>query len=118
MFTSSVVSQLTLAFMGVGPTEMVIIGVVAVLLFGSKLPEVARSMGKSVVEFKKGIRGVEDELNTSIYSSGSTSSSSSNYYSEPEVDDQAEATAPKFEPPASEPQVAGSDEKGSAGQTA
>jgi sec-independent protein translocase protein TatA len=35
---------------------------VAFLLFGNRLPSVMRSLGKSVVEFKKGVAGIEDEL--------------------------------------------------------
>jgi len=54
-------------FGGIGPMEMVIVGIVAVLLFGKRLPEVGRSLGKGLVEFKKGIRGIEDDLNTSRY---------------------------------------------------
>ena len=45
---------------GLGPMEMLIVGVIAVLLFGNRLPEVGRSLGKGLVEFKKGIRGDED----------------------------------------------------------
>jgi sec-independent protein translocase protein TatA len=41
---------------GLGPTELLIIGSIAVLLFGSRLPSLARALGKSVTEFKKGIR--------------------------------------------------------------
>jgi len=85
-----------------GPMEMLIIGIVAVLLFGKRLPEVGRSLGKSLVEFKKGLRGIEEELHsaTSTYSSSETSAKS---YST--VDNQEEATAPKFEPPTSEPKA-------------
>ncbi|SRR5436309_15524209 len=46
----------------IGPMEWIIIGVVAILLFGKNLPNVARSLGKSMVEFKKGIKGLEDDL--------------------------------------------------------
>ena len=50
-----------LAFMGVGSTELMVILIIMVLLFGSsKLPKLARSMGKSATEFKKGLRGDED----------------------------------------------------------
>ena len=44
-----------------GVPEMIVIGIVALLLFGKRLPEVARSLGKGVVEFKKGLRGIDDE---------------------------------------------------------
>jgi sec-independent protein translocase protein TatA len=46
---------------GLGPMELMIVGVVAVLLFGKRLPEVGRSMGKSIVEFKKGMRDGEQD---------------------------------------------------------
>lgn len=45
-----------------GPFEMVIIGLVALLIFGSRLPQVGRSLGKGLVEFKKGLRGVQNEI--------------------------------------------------------
>jgi sec-independent protein translocase protein TatA len=89
-------------FGGIGPMEMVIIGVVAVLLFGKRLPEVGRSLGKGLVEFKKGIRGIEDDINTSTSTSYASSSRSTNRFNE--IDDRDEATAPRFEPPPSEPQ--------------
>lgn len=47
---------------GLGPTEMIIVGIVAVLLFGKRLPEVARNLGKGMLEFKKGMSGIEDEI--------------------------------------------------------
>jgi sec-independent protein translocase protein TatA len=90
-------------FGGIGPMEMMIVGIVAVLLFGKRLPEVGRSLGKGLVEFKKGIRGIEDDLNTSSTSSYASSSRSSGRFSD--IDDRDEATAPRFEPPTNEPQV-------------
>ncbi|MGB2987258.1 MAG: twin-arginine translocase TatA/TatE family subunit [Phycisphaerae bacterium] len=45
-----------------GTTELIIIAVIALLIFGRRLPDVARSIGKSIVEFKKGIRDVKDEV--------------------------------------------------------
>jgi sec-independent protein translocase protein TatA len=47
---------------GIGPTEWLIILAVVVLLFGGrKLPELARAMGKSITEFKAGLKGDEGE---------------------------------------------------------
>lgn len=43
-----------------GHWEMIAIVVVALLLFGSRIPTMARSLGSGIVEFKKGLRGDED----------------------------------------------------------
>ncbi len=51
---------------------MVVMGV-AVLLFGSRLPEVGRSLGKGIIEFKKGLRGIEDGFDVSSDSHSSSS---------------------------------------------
>lgn len=55
-----------IAFFSLGPTEAVVIGLVALLLFGPRLPHVMRSLGKGIVEFKKGIRDTEDDINREI----------------------------------------------------
>ena len=86
------------AFIGLGgmhPMELAVVGIIALLLFGKKLPDVARSMGKGIVEFKKGIRGIEDEVEQSTYARPA---------SRPiPAEERDEVTAPKFEPPKSEP---------------
>lgn len=50
-----------LAFM-LGHTELIVILVVALLLFGTRLPKVARSLGQGVSEFKGGLKGVKDDF--------------------------------------------------------
>jgi sec-independent protein translocase protein TatA len=50
-----------LAFMGLGPLELVIVGLVILVLFGSRLPKVMRSLGQGIVEFKRGVQGIEDD---------------------------------------------------------
>jgi sec-independent protein translocase protein TatA len=47
---------------GLGGQEILLLVVLGVLLFGRKLPEVGRSLGKTVVEFKKGVKGLEEEV--------------------------------------------------------
>lgn len=42
--------------------EWGVILIIGLLLFGKRLPEVGRSIGKGIVEFKKGLAGIEDEL--------------------------------------------------------
>jgi sec-independent protein translocase protein TatA len=91
---------------GLGMQELIIIGVVAVLLFGRKLPDVAKSLGKSYAEFRRGLSDIQSEMDvrSDIYSATSDSSSYSSESSYDEYDDYDEATAPKFEPPPAEPQ--------------
>jgi sec-independent protein translocase protein TatA len=52
-------------FFNLGAQEMLILLIIGVLLFGRKLPEVGRYLGKGIVEFKKGIKGLEDEYDAS-----------------------------------------------------
>jgi sec-independent protein translocase protein TatA len=52
-----------LAFINLGTWEIVGIVAVGILLFGSRLPSIARSLGKSVTEFKKGVKDMKEDLN-------------------------------------------------------
>jgi sec-independent protein translocase protein TatA len=52
----------TLAFGMPGSTEWIILLVLGLLIFGRRLPEVGRSLGRGIVEFKKGIKGIEDDI--------------------------------------------------------
>src|SRR5213080_152444 len=45
-----------------GGAEWIIIAALGLLFFGKRLPEVGRSLGKGIVEFKKGLKGIEDEV--------------------------------------------------------
>ena len=83
---------------GVSWTEMLFLGVIGLLLFGKRLPEVARNLGKGMMEFKKGMYDLQDEVN-----SASRSTYSSAQSRPIPADVREEATAPKFEPPKFEP---------------
>ena len=76
-----------------GGTEMLILVILGVLLFGKKLPEVGKSLGKSLVEFKKGLQGIEDEV-------AGTSSRPAEVAPAPRPPQRIAATAPKFVDPA------------------
>jgi sec-independent protein translocase protein TatA len=81
-----------LAFIGgMGYGEMLIVGFIALLFLGKRLPEVARSLGKGVTEFKKGVQGLEDELRDA--------GSSSSYAELPHSTEVHSPEVPKFEPP-------------------
>jgi sec-independent protein translocase protein TatA len=98
---------------GLGIQEMVIVGVVAILLFGKNLPGVARQLGSSYREFRKGLFDLQSSLNvidddTPNYKTKAKTYSASSY---DDYDDYEEATAPKFEPPPADPTVSAASEK-------
>ena len=42
--------------------EIIVVLVIALLLFGTRLPKVARSLGQGVSEFKSGLKGVKNDV--------------------------------------------------------
>ncbi|MEO0479924.1 MAG: twin-arginine translocase TatA/TatE family subunit [Planctomycetota bacterium] len=62
-----------LAFMG-GHWEYLIILVVVLLLFGNRIPSMARSLGSGIVEFKRGLK--EGEADNGSVSDGSQQAAS------------------------------------------
>jgi sec-independent protein translocase protein TatA len=75
---------------GISTQELLVFGIIAVLLFGSRLPSVARSLGKSIVEFKKGMNDLSNELKSSVYSEPTARVG---------YNDQSEPAGTRFEPP-------------------
>ncbi len=55
-------------------SELVIIGIVGVLLFGGKLPEIAKAAGRGVKEFQKGFRELKEDVEKSDQDDDSQSS--------------------------------------------
>jgi sec-independent protein translocase protein TatA len=95
---------------GIGPQEMVIIGILGVLLFGKRLPEVGKSLGKGIAEFRRGFSGVEDEIRSINRQVTTTGSSSARPYTSstpaaPAVSNDLapDPAVPKFEPPTAAP---------------
>ena len=47
---------------GIGTQELMIFLIIVLVLFGgSRIPSIARSLGKSITEFKKGVQGIEED---------------------------------------------------------
>jgi sec-independent protein translocase protein TatA len=89
-------------FGGMNMMEMVILFGVAVLLFGKRLPEVGRTLGKGIVEFKKGIRGIEEEFRFDEHSTRHNFNNPEPLHT-PSDSDLIESSVPKFEPPTAAP---------------
>jgi sec-independent protein translocase protein TatA len=69
-------------FSSIGPWELIIIALIALLVFGGRLPEVGRSLGKGIVEFKKGLRDTGDEIKGGVDDDGKSSKGSGGSSSE------------------------------------
>jgi sec-independent protein translocase protein TatA len=85
---------------GLGPMELAVIGIIAVILFGRKLPDLARSMGKSVVAFKQGVSGLEEGINDVVTDPAAQAGPAPAATRPPQ---RVTATAPKFEETAANP---------------
>jgi sec-independent protein translocase protein TatA len=101
---------LPLAFLeGFNPGTLLILGVLALLLFGERLPEVARTWGRKVVDLKKNVDSIQNQIRNAAMSATpdlstlTSSTSTPRRISEDPSPDREEATAPKFVPPPSEP---------------
>jgi sec-independent protein translocase protein TatA len=82
-----------LGFIGLeSPIHWIILLVIGVLLFGKRLPEVGRSLGKGIIEFKKGLKGLEDEIDDR-----SSARPEPANLEPPRPPQRVQATAPKFE---------------------
>ncbi len=85
----------TLAFGMPQGAEWLVIAALGLLFFGKRLPEVGRSLGHGIVEFKKGLKGVQDEV-TQVDESIDDQAAANR-----RLPDQTAATAagkPKFDP--------------------
>ncbi|HEY2760628.1 MAG TPA: twin-arginine translocase TatA/TatE family subunit [Pirellulales bacterium] len=84
------------------PMHIMIVGIIAILLFGDRLPEVMRSLGKGVSEFKKGMQGFQGAMNSALESTPQRN------VSYQDSGERGESSAPRFQPPTSPPKAEGS----------
>jgi sec-independent protein translocase protein TatA len=88
---------------GLGFQELLIVGVVAILLFGKNLPDVARKFGGVYRDFRKSLDDLRSQVDfTDTFNAAPSKPRQARRYSE--YDDYDEVSAPKFEPPPAPPQ--------------
>jgi sec-independent protein translocase protein TatA len=89
--------------LGLSFQELAIVGIVAILLFGKNLPEVAKKFGGMYREFRKSLDDLRSQVDfTDTFNSAPSRPKPRKTYSD--YDDLDEVTAPKFEPPPAPPE--------------
>lgn len=85
---------------GLSPFEMMVIGVIAVVLFGGSLPDVARKAGGMYREFRGRLNEVQREFRAAEYeATKALNPYESSKDDASEEDEESEPAAPKFTPP-------------------
>lgn len=82
---------------GLGFLEMLIVGVIAVMLYGKRLPEVAKSFGATYRQFRRQLHDLQSQFSLDDITGPSTPAASPKSYSD--YDDRDVISAPRFEPP-------------------
>ena len=83
-------------FGSIGYTELLIIGVIALLLYGQRLPEVAKSWGNTYRDFRRSLNDLKSNISVDTPTPRPRSEASYEYR------DREESSAPKFIPPPAE----------------
>lgn len=88
---------------GMSLWHWMIVAAIGILVFGRKFPDIGRSLGKGIVEFKKGLKGLEDDLDTT--SAASSRPAEAPVLEPPRPPQRVATNVPKFEEkPANVPQ--------------
>ncbi len=80
-------------FGSIGYQELLLLGVVAILLFGKRLPDVARSWGQSYRELRRSFNDIKSSFNADGYEPTKSKRPAIEY------DDRVIESAPRFVPP-------------------
>ncbi len=83
---------------GLGPLELVVIGAIAVMLYGKRLPEVGRTFGQTLGELRKQWTTLSQELDVAAHIEGRTPAPR-RFSRQAEDDPVATVASPRFEPP-------------------
>lgn len=87
---------------GFGPTEMIFIGIVAVVLFGGNLPDVARKFGAVYRDLRRSLNDVQAQFREAEYEARRTVNEATNFDDDAmdEPEEEVASSVPKFKPPA------------------
>jgi len=80
-----------------GTPEIIVLLILGVLLFGRRLPEVGRHLGKGIVEFKKGLKGLEEDVDTGSPAVRHQAESPAPAVDQPRPPQRVTPSVPKFE---------------------
>lgn len=80
-------------FGSIGYQELLLLGVVAILLFGKRLPDVARSWGSSYRELRRNLNEIKTSFSVDAYDASKPRRAALDY------DDRINESAPRFVPP-------------------
>ena len=82
---------------GLGPVEICVIGAIAVMIYGKRLPEVGRSVGKGIGELKRSMQSITNEVDISAAMRGDLPAAVSQ--GPARRDDDTASASPRFDPP-------------------
>ena len=97
-------------FAFLGPMQLLVLGGIGVLIFGRKLPELGKYLGQTIIQFRKGMNGLEDDIggvmSPNAYNPAPGAAQAPAPVEQIRAPQRVAATAPKFQDaPANPPQV-------------